>query len=62
MSSEYDNVKREIYELAYHLLTDDSGISEDSYESLLRLFDFVGIEDIQLQVDATDGRLYIPED
>ena len=62
---EYDfkeNVKREIWKLAYHLLTDDNSISQSSYESLLQIFTFVGIEDIQLQVDATDGRFYIPED
>jgi hypothetical protein len=46
-------------ELAVSLLDDDNGISTESYELLTVLFARLGGMP-ELNVDATDGRWYIP--
>jgi hypothetical protein len=43
------------------LLTDGDGVSEESYRLLRSVFDRVGGMPA-LNVDATDGRFYLPEE
>jgi hypothetical protein len=52
-------LRADLNELALVLLNDDNGISEDAYVRLRMLFDRVGGMP-ELNVDATDGRWYIP--
>jgi hypothetical protein len=46
-----------IRQLAIELLTQDDGISEAAYELLVDFLD----SDMRRQVEATDGRFYLPE-
>ena len=51
------NPMLKIRQLAIALLDDEEGISEQAYELL---YDFLD-DDMKRQVDATDGRFYLPE-
>ena len=51
-------MNEKIQQLLVTLLDDEHGVSEDAYNLMLEL----GLPPmIQNQVDATDGRFYIPE-
>ena len=52
-------LRADLADLAHSLLDDDQGISEDSYMLLRQVFDRVGGMPA-LSVDATDGRMNIP--
>lgn len=56
-----DTCKALIYQMALNLLRDDSGISEQSYMSLVDLLKYAGHIDIINAIEATDGRFYLPE-
>jgi hypothetical protein len=53
-------LRADLNNLAVSLLTDREGISGDAYLLLRSVFDRVGGMP-ELNVDATDGRWYIPE-
>jgi|688.fasta_scaffold120433_11 hypothetical protein len=54
-------LRSDLNSLAVALLTDDNGISQESYGLLRSVFARVGGMPA-LNVDATDGRFYIPEE
>jgi len=54
-------LRADLNSLAVCLLTDGDGVSEESYRLLRSVFDRVGGMPA-LNVDATDGRFYIPEE
>lgn len=51
-------LRADLADLAYSLMDDDQGISEDSYMLLRQVFDRVGGMPA-LPVNATDGRMYL---
>jgi hypothetical protein len=54
-------VRADVNNLAVSLLNDDNGISTESYDLLNALFARLGgMPKLWQQVDATDGRWYIP--
>lgn len=48
--------------LAVRLLDNDEDISEDAWCYLRQLLEVAGHQDIIDQVEATDGRFYLPKD
>jgi len=54
-------LRADLNSLAVALLTDENGISEEADRLLRSVFDRVGGMP-NLNVDATDGRLYLPEE
>jgi hypothetical protein len=48
--------------LAIQLLDNDEDISEDAWHYLRQLLEEAGHRDLIDQVDATDGRFYLPKD
>jgi hypothetical protein len=54
-------LRSDLNSLAVALLTDGDGVSEEAYGLLRSVFDRVGGMP-NLNVDATDGRFYIPEE
>ncbi len=54
-------LRADLNSLAVALLTDENGISEEADRLLRTVFDRVGGMP-HLNVDATDGRFYLPEE
>jgi len=54
-------LRADLNSLAVALLTDENGISEEADRLLRSVFDRVGGMP-NLNVDATDGRFYLPEE
>lgn len=54
-------LRSDLNSLAVALLTDENGISEEADRLLRSVFDRVGGMP-NLNVDATDGRFYLPEE
>ena len=56
-------MQKNLIALALSLLDDDYGISDESYKILQKLVEDSGLcmNDVDLNIDACDGRYYIPQ-